>query len=41
MKASAGYLIARTLAEDLLTSLQIEAQMLGRMSRSLADSLNP
>ena len=41
MKTSAGYLIPRTSAEDLSTSLQIQSQNLGWISRSLAKSLNP
>ena len=41
MKQSAGYLIPRTSAEDLRTSLQIQIQTLDRISRSLAKSLNP
>ena len=39
MKASSGYLIERTSAEDLQTTLQIQAQTLGRISRSSTESL--
>ena len=38
MKASAGCLIVRTSADDLLTSLQILTQTIGRKLRSLAES---
>ena len=41
MKPLAGYLIPRTSADNLSTSLQIQAQTLGRISRSLTKSLNP
>ena len=41
MKPSAGYLISRTSAKDLRTSLQIQTQTLGRISRSSAEDLNP
>ena len=38
---AAGYLIPRTLAEDLRTNLQIRTQTFSRILRSLAESLNP
>ena len=38
MKSSARYLIARTSAEDLLISLQIQTETLGRILRSSAQS---
>ena len=38
MKSSARYLIARTSAEDLLISLQIQTETLGRILRSSAKS---
>ena len=41
MKPSAGYLIPRTSAKDLYTSPQVQTQTLSRISRSLAESLNP
>ena len=41
MKTSTRYLIPTTPAEDLRTSLQIQTQTLGRISRFLDESLNP
>ena len=41
MKPSAEYLISKTSAEDLTTSLQIQTQTFGRISRFSAESLNP
>ena len=41
MKPSAGYLIPRTSAEELWTSLLIQTQTLGRISTFSAESLNP
>ena len=38
MKPSAGYLIPKTSAEDLSTSLQIQTQTYDRISRSSAES---
>ena len=38
MKPSAGYLIPKTSAEDLRTILQIQAQTLGQISKSSAES---
>ena len=37
MNPSTGYLILRTSAEDLRTSLQIQTQTVSRMSRSSAE----
>ena len=41
MKALTGYLIERTSVDDLQTTLQIQAQTLGRISRSSTENLRP